>query len=397
MAKRLCALLALATMTLVVLVMGTALPAAGSPGAAAIVPDGVPTPSLYAVPNQRIGVGLVRTYGDVTTYDVSQLGAGWYADWTTRLSPPHPNGMEFVQLINTASAAFPPNWTTLGQKIAANPGSTWIVGNEPEAAFQENHTPAEYAVMYHDIYAFVKATDPTAQVAIAGVIIPSPLRLQWLDMVLSEYQSRYGVAMPVDVWNTHMQIVQEVSCAYDPSNCWGAEIPAGISATVGITMNIADNASYDLFVQLTQAMRTWMNARGFRDKPLIISEYGVLFPSSYLCDQCGENPALGDAIVASFMTRTFSYMLNTTDANIGMPADGNRLVQRWMWYTLNDQPYNFDTGLGFNGGLFDYRNNVYPGTITYFGKVFGDFVRPLMWVNRVLLPVIVSNRAFTAY
>ena len=386
------ALLLMAGATLAILVMGTATPGLASPGVTAVAPSGVPTPSLYAWPNQRVGVGLVRTYGDITTYDVTRLGAGWYADWTTRLDPPHPNGMEFVQLISTADAAFPPNWTTLGQRIAANPGSTWIIGNEPEAAFQENHTPAEYAMMYHDIHTFVKGADPTAQVAIAGVIIPSPLRLQWLDMVLSEYETRYGVPMPVDVWNTHMQIVQEVSCSYDPSNCWGAEIPAGISATHGITMNISDNASYDLFVQLTLAMRTWMNDRGFRDKPLIISEYGVLFPSSYLCDECGENPALGDVIVASFMTRTFSYMLNTTDPTIGMPADGNRLVQRWMWYTLNDQPYNFETGLGFNGGLFDYRDNVYPGTITYFGRVFADFVRPLMYVNHLYLPVIVSNR-----
>jgi hypothetical protein len=32
-------------------------------------------------------------------------------------------------------------------------------------------------------------------------------------------------------------------------------------------------------------------------------------------------------------------MLNTTDAELGLPADDNRLVQRWCWYSLADIHY----------------------------------------------------------
>jgi hypothetical protein len=91
------------------------------------------------------------------------------------------------------------------------------------------------------------------------------------------------------------------------------------------------------------------------------------------------------------MTRTFEFMLNTVDPAIGYPADANRLVQEWMWYTLNDQPYDFATGLGFNGGLFDYRNTVYPGTLTYFGQIFKDYVRPLKTPYVDLKPVALSS------
>ncbi len=363
-----------AMLALAVVLLAAPVQAATGDQTGAPEPQATPL-SLYPSPNERIGVGLVYAIADITAYNVTPLQAGWYADWSDRPSPPHPNGMDYIPLVSTDPRNYPPRWDSLAARILRNPGDLYLIGNEPEGVWQENLTPAQYAVKYHDVYTFIKNIDPTAQVANGGMILPSPLRLQWLDMVLQEYQARYGTRMPVDVWNTHMQIVNEVSCAYDPGNCWGAEIPAGVLANFGIRMTTYDNADYNLFVQLITGMRTWMNARGYRNTPLLISEYGVLMPSDYLCEGC--TPAQGDLIVASFMTRTFQFMLNTIDANLGYPADGNRLVQRWMWYTLNDQPYDFATGLGFNGGLFDYRVKTYPGVMTFFGKVFSDFVAPL--------------------
>lgn len=46
--------------------------------------------------------------------------------------------------------------------------------------------------------------------------------------------------------------------------------------------------------------------------------------------------------------------MTATDDRIGYPADGNRLVQRWSWYSLNDYVYNPETGIAFNGSLFDH-------------------------------------------
>jgi hypothetical protein len=48
------------------------------------------------------------------------------------------------------------------------------------------------------------------------------------------------------------------------------------------------------------------------------------------------------ARVRDFMLRSFAVMQNTKDAEWGLPADGDRLVQRWCWYSLADT--NYPTG-----------------------------------------------------
>ena len=47
-----------------------------------------------------------------------------------------------------------------------------------------------------------------------------------------------------------------------------------------------------------------MASRGLRDKPLIVSEYGVLMPSLYVCF-CYDY-AVGDAMVVNFPNRLFA-------------------------------------------------------------------------------------------
>jgi hypothetical protein len=115
-----------------------------------------------------------------------------------------------------------------------------------------------------------------------------------------------------------------------------------------------------------------MNARGLRDKPLWITEYGVLMPDWYVTDDQ----------VKAFMTGSFDYLLSATDAGIGYPADGNRLVQRWAWNSLNDQPYQWVDSCqcyaGFNGSLFLYSDPNYPGTLTTFGQNFKAYTDALL-------------------
>jgi hypothetical protein len=186
--------------------------------------------------------------------------------------------------------------------------------------------------------------------------------LEWLDRLLSHYQSTYGQPMPVDVWNIHNMILPEVRGG------WGCEIPRGLSADSGRLYTVDDNDNMDYFVQQIVDFRTWMRDRGERDKPLIISEFGVLMPAEY------SFPA---ERVNAFMNATFDYLLTATDEQIGYPADENRLVQRWLWYSLNDQPWNPETGAGFNGALFDHRYPTYPGVLTVFGHNFKQYTDAL--------------------
>ncbi len=321
--------------------------------------------SLYGSEADRFGVGVSPAYGRITDYDVARLHVGWYSDWWYSVNPPHPANLDYAQVISVHHDKYPPDWNHLAQAIAANPGALWIIGNEPEGVWQGNRTPAEYARIYGTLYRFIKARDHTAQVAIGGVIEPTPLRLQWLDMVMAEYQKVYGHKMPVDVWNIHVQILREKGPFPGCGDCWGAGVPAGLTGvTQGRLYEIEDNADPAIFRQLVREFRQWMNARGERNKPLIISEYGVLMPSDYLAPTVEE----GDLLVKQFMTETFDFLRTAVDASIGYPADGNRLVQRWLWYSLNDSPGNF------NGGLFRHDD---PSQITGFGEHFAQYTAPL--------------------
>jgi len=351
-----------------------------------------PTPftsEYYAAPNERFGVGMspgitVSVNGTVrqvmiTDYDISELHIGWYSDWLTTREPLCPGGIKYAQVILVRAGLYPTNTLELTATVAANPGSLWLIGNEPEGKYgQGNRTPGEYADIYHHLHTLVKGIDPTAWIAIGGVIEPTPLRLQWLDMVLNGYESRFGEAMPVDVWNIHAQILQE------KAGSWGAEIPAGLTATEGRLYTLLHNADPDIFRQLVIEFRQWMKDKGFENKPLIISEYGVLMPSDYLADDIPS----GEQKVIEFMCSTFDFVVHAADPNLGYPADDNRLVQQWLWYSLNSQPYDPATGRGFNGALFSHLD---PTQMTKFGVAFREYMHILLGYPRVLLPVVMRG------
>lgn len=321
---------------------------------------------LYT-PLERFGLAFSPGYGPLADYPLAQLPFGWYADWAFRERPQLAERYEFAQTIRVSPEHYPPDWEGLRRAIVANPGSLWIIGNEPECVHQDRRTPEEYAEIYHGLYGYIKSHDPTAQVAIGGVVQPTPLRLQWLDRVLAHYQATYGRAMPVDVWNIHVQILQEKRGDY------GADIPVGIAAEEGRLYPWWENDSIEHFEQLVWEMRRWMAARGYRDRPLIISEFGVLMPTSYFDAEGG--PGAGEARIKAFMSASLDFLLTAQDATIGYPADGGRLVQRWLWFSLNHPTWEQIPGgmSGFSGGLAD----PFTRELTVFGRHYGAYVRGL--------------------
>ncbi len=309
-------------------------------------------PGVYVPLNRRFGVGVNLQEGPIEDYDVSQLRAGWYVDWGTRLDPPHPVGMEYAQMIRVSGGTYSPGLATLGAIVDNNPGSLWLIGNEPDCIWQDNSLPSEYAAVYHELYSFIKGRDPSAKIAIGGIVQPTPLRLEYLDMVLDAYQNLYGEMMPVDVWNIHNMILRE------ERGSWGAEIPPGIEADQGMLYNVQDNDDIEIFQQQIVAFRQWMKEKGERDKPLIVSEYGVLMPEAYGFDY---------ARIKTFMYASLDYFTTATDDSLGYPADGNRLVQRWVWYSLNDDDFE---GWPSRHHLFDPETRQ----ITQLGIDYGDYV-----------------------
>ena len=245
--------------------------------------------------------------------------------------------------------------------MRAIPGADWFIGNEPDRRhFQDDIEPHVYAAVYHELYTLIKMADPTARIFAGTIVQPTPLRLQYLDMILASYeQQQGGASLPADGWSIHNFILNEASCDYPDSwgNCWGAEIPPGLDDHFGEFVAIQDNDNIDLFQDRIVAFRQWMFDRGYGDLPLSVSEYGILMT---------EDLGFPDTRVNAFMNASVNYMLTATDPVLGDPHDGNRLVQTWSWYStgIPNDP--------FNGYLFE--GTVPPWPLSSMGVNYADLI-----------------------
>jgi hypothetical protein len=310
---------------------------------------GISTWGLPASAQGRVGVGVpLQGIGD---FDWGDTPPGWYLNWTTQPQPTRRTDVAFARMIRLNGSRFSPALDQIKATAAAAPGALWLIGNEPDVPWQDNATPEQYAVSYGVLHAAIKEADPTAHVAIGGVSQPTPLRLAYLDLILAAYRARYGAEMPVDVWNVHAFILRE------ERNSWGVGIPPGMPVDKGTLYEIDHHTDMQVFRQQIVAFRRWMAERGQRNKPLVVTEYGVLMPEDY-----GFPPDL----VSKFMAATFDYFLSAQDTTLGYEADGNRLVQAFCWYSVADTMYP-------TSNLFDAQTRA----ITPVGLAFKQTVQRL--------------------
>lgn len=255
-----------------------------------------------------------------------------------------------------------PNADHIASIAAGRPGYVWFIGNEMERGeSQDDMQPKQYAVAYHNLYQLIKNADPTARISIGGVVQPSPGRLQYLTKVYDEYLRRYGTPLPADLWNTHIYPLPELTRLGGPNDIAGVAI--GTDASIGLfvsddlnvdctdptdnVMCYAEHTRMQTFEYQIRAMRQWMADHGYQDKPLVISEMGVLLPwgqgGSCFKDEfgaCFDRPRTAD-----FLEESMSWMLNERDLTLGYPKDDYKLIQNWNWFSLHSP------GVGFAGNL----------------------------------------------
>lgn len=348
--------LAFAALTIFILGAEEARAQAAEPGAG----DAPAAPA----PLCRMGVNVNSYYNEpgIEAFDTAPLRIGWYINYNARTEASRPQGMKFAPVIRCIQESedeyrTQPAGAALEESIRYYAGQEvpWVICNEPDrpGIFQDEMTPALYARAYHELRAQIKAIDPTAKVLAGNIVQATPVRMQYLDLILAAHEDLYGAPMEVDAWAIHGFVLNEVSCINNPNSlpCWGAEIPPGVNEPTGLLIDAQDNDSFEIFRDNIVRMRRWMANNGYRNVPLYLSEYGVLMPNNF--GPPDFNPPFTPDRVNTFMTRTFDYLLNDgVDPNIGYPPDNNRLVQYLSWYSTSGK-YSNDRPGEFNGYLFD--------------------------------------------
>lgn len=262
------------------------------------------------------------------------LGLGWYFNWNwTHGVVCDQSGqqcIEYMPLVGGWGPGVHPTLATIQNRVAANPGlypdgTTWLIGNE--IIWDDQRTPLQYALDYHEFYYGLKAINPTFKIANGSVItsvyynragfVGTPIEL--LDAIRAAYLSQYGEPWPVDVWNIHPYVWTRPTVAEE----------------------------LDDFRNQLSTFRDWMAGIGEQDKPLIITEYGLL---NYHDEQW----------MIDYMLGSFDILLSTGHPN-GMPSDEGRWVQRWAWFVNNNHVWSTGGDVQwthcalYNGDTFDIR------------------------------------------
>ncbi len=276
------------------------------------------------------------------------LPFGRFLNWRLMPELPPVSGVDYWQMVRLSQAGVVPAWDEIEAVIAAQPGSVWLVGNEPDVRWQDNVTPERYAALYHDVYTFIKERDPDAQVGVGGIAQATPLRLAYLDRVLAAYQAETGVPLPADWWSLHAFVLRE------ERDSWGVDIPPGFSTDTGTLYEIDDHGDTAIVQQHIRTFRDWMVTNDYQNTPLAVTEFGILLPFDY-----GFPPEF----VAAYLAETIEFMRTATGES-GLPDDDGRLVQAWFWYSVrDDEAYP-------TGNLVD----VEAGQLTPLGEAYRAYV-----------------------
>ncbi len=296
--------------------------------------QGTPSPALSyhdivvkaAIPpdawSSRVGFSISSSTD--SEYWAQMLGSGWYLDWTMRSSI-LVNGPQHWQMVRVHEDCITPSPESIQKNAASFPGQIWIIGNEPDVIWQDNVTPTVYAIYYHELYKLIKSSDPSSLIAVGGIAQATPLRLQYLDLVLQTYQDLYHESLPADWWTVHGYVLRE------EKGSWGVDIPPGMDASKGELYEVSDHGRLDLFENQLRAFRKWMKDHGYQATPLALTEFGILMPTSY-----GFTPES----IADYLEYTFIWLYDTQDETIGYPNDSYHLVQKWAWFSVSDPNYS---------------------------------------------------------
>jgi hypothetical protein len=328
----------------------------------------------------------------VKYFDMPLLGSGLYLDYGSKRDPSVPSSIQFVNVIYLKDGSYSTLTPARVQTaVTKNPGSIWIIGNEPDDATgdQDDLTPQVYAQRFFTLATVIRASDPTAKIGFGTIIMPTALRILYLQFAwdtLKTLAASAGIQATslIDFWSTHGFLINE------QLNGWGSGIPHGMEAYASMaeTLYVQDMANVSKFKERMLRFRQFMKDNGEQNKPLWLTEFGVLAPSVNFPPPAPQHYLIPESTTGQFFKDTVDWMESTTDPNLGMQGDGNRLFQKWFWYSLNDPQYHM------GGAIVD----PYTMNPTEIGKVYLQYEPPANtepFLTPDLTPVGIRVRALS--
>jgi hypothetical protein len=296
----------------------------------------------------RFGISAPK---GANSYDLTSLGVGAFLDWRSARPASLPVNINYIHVLNVGDDDIANTLSTLPDQLADHPGAVWIIGNEPDAevTYQDHITAEVYAQRYHQLAKMIRETDSSARIGFGPVIMPTPIRQHYLELALARLgqltnNNPHGL---IDIFTVHSFLLNEQPLFENgvPVS-WGAGVPLGYDPATwpapetiiigGENDETWKTHSIDIFRSRITNFRAWMKTKGFQDRPLWITEYGSLFPSVgniYL--------TVPEEDTISYMRATFDFLLTAKNDQTGYATDDHRLVQHFVWYSLNDDRWRF--------------------------------------------------------
>lgn len=354
------------------------------------------------------GAGLFLTFGNLPLPTTNN--AQFLSNVTTTEEK---NGCQYLGEYNTSpriDITDPNNPDGLRYWLVHYPGLTWLIGNEVDrgpdesagecVSSQGDMQPQVYARALHDTAEYIRQYDPSARTGLAGLVEVTPGRLQYLDIVWDTHIDLYGNPPDIDVYNMHIYILPEAKPDGTENNIAAfangtdpalAKRESGGDPAACSDPNVYCFAEHDdmaVYAEQVVAMRQWMKSKGEQQKPLINTEYSILYPyvedppgtCEFLIDENGE--CFTEDRVQDFMANSFAYMETAIDPNLGYAMDGNRLVQQWIWFSISA------TGAGNVSNLYNNDGSNLT-TIRQLGQQFMNHVNSIpTYIN--LIPEVAA-------
>jgi hypothetical protein len=318
-------------------------------------PAPVPQVEAAAPVECRFGIGVASwSYikienKKVESYDLPTVGVGYYLDWSHKRSPAVPGYIKYVNILSVSDHAYHSDLVSLQAHVENDRGAVWVVGNEPDnnTGSQDDIYPETYAERFFELATVIRRSDPTAKITFGTIIMPTTLRIMYLqrswNRLVELAGSRASASALIDIWTPHGFLINEEAPSPANPHPWGSGIPLGLAdeAHHQEVIDITQMINLEMFKTRMLRFRQFMKDNGEQNKPLWLTEWGTLAPSQNPPGSAYQYYTTPEIETAKYFTDTVNWMETATDPNLGLPADQNRLFQKWFWYSLNDPLYHF--------------------------------------------------------